>query len=89
MKIHFVLILGAYFLINYDPRSFNGLKLDEVFEKDITKMKSTYEKYQLFVHTSKLLNGKVQVVLASGTKYVDEINEIAKVIHSILISCKH
>lgn len=82
------LILGAYFLINYDPRYFNGFKFDEVLKKDMTKMKSTYDKYQLFVHTSKLLNGKVQVVLASGIVYTDEINEIAKTIHSILTSCK-
>lgn len=83
------LILGAYFLINYDPQSFNSLKLDEVFKKDITKIKLAYKNYQLLFHTSKLLNGKFQVVLASDTKYADEMNEIAKTIHSIFTSCKY
>ena len=84
----FGLILGAYFLINYNPINFVGEQFNEGLKNDIAKIKSTFEKHQLSYYTSKLLNGKVQVVLASGTKYVDEINEIAKTIHSLLITCK-
>lgn len=52
------------------------------------KIKSTYEKYEIYIHASKLLNGKVQIVLTTGATYVDEINDIAGNIHSILTSCK-
>lgn len=51
-------------------------------------MKLDFKKYQLFKHTSKITNGKIQVVLASGTEYTDAINEIAKTLHSLLSSCK-
>lgn len=82
------MILGAYFLINYNPNNFFGEKFIKEFENDMAKLKPTFEKHQLSYYMSKLLNGKVQVVMASSTKYVDEINEIAKTIHSLLITCK-
>uniref|UniRef100_A0A2S2P173 Uncharacterized protein n=1 Tax=Schizaphis graminum TaxID=13262 RepID=A0A2S2P173_SCHGA len=63
-----------------------GEQFSEELKKDIAKLNSTFEKYQLSYYMSKLLNGKIQVVLASSTKYVDEINEIANTIHSLLIS---
>jgi len=82
------LILGAYFLINYNPNNFTIEQFSKEFEKDMPKLKPTFEKHQLSYYMSKLLNGKVQVVMASNTKYVDEINEIAKTVHSLLITCK-
>ncbi|KAE9544834.1 hypothetical protein AGLY_000376 [Aphis glycines] len=77
---------GAYFLINYNPNNFIEEKFSEEFKKDIVKLNSTFEKYQLSYYMSKLLNGKIQVVLASDAKYVDEISEIANTIHSLLNS---
>jgi len=65
-----------------------GEQFNEELKKDIAKLNSTFEEYQLSYYMSKLLNGKIQVVLASSTKYVDEINEIANTIHSLLTSCK-
>jgi len=55
----------------------------------MAKIKSTYEKFQLSIHISKLSVGKIHIVIVSDTKYVDEINEIAKVVYSILTSCKY
>ncbi|CAI6366549.1 unnamed protein product [Macrosiphum euphorbiae] len=77
---------GAYFLINYNPNNFTIEQFSKEFQKDMPKLKPTFEKHQLSYYISKLLNGKVQVVMASSTKYVDEINEIAKTIHSLLIT---
>lgn len=82
------IFLGAYFILNYDPRVFNSQKLNEEFEKDMTKIRSTYENHQFFIHMSKLLNGRIQIVLVGGTTYEDEINEIAKTMKSILSSCE-
>lgn len=81
-------IPGAYFLINYNPNNFVSEQFSKEFKKDVGKMKPTFEKHRLSYYISKLLNGKVQIVMASGTKYVDEINEIAKTIHSLLTTCK-
>jgi len=64
------------------------MKFNEAMENDVSKIKSSFNENQFFIHTSKLRNGMIHVVLASGTKYVDEINEIAKTIHSTLTSCK-
>ncbi|XP_022181081.1 protein amnionless [Myzus persicae] len=75
---------GAYFLINYNPSSFISEQFSKEFKKDMAKIKPTLEKHQLSYYMSKLLNGKLQIVMASSTKYVDEINEIAKTIHSML-----
>ncbi|XP_026813735.1 protein amnionless [Rhopalosiphum maidis] len=77
---------GAYFLINYNPNNFISEQFNEELKKDIAKLNSTFEEHQLSYYMSKLLNGKIQVVLASNTKYVDEINEIANTIHSLLTS---
>lgn len=65
------------------------LKFNEQFKTDTEKIKTLYEKYKIFVHTGKLLNGNVQIVLASDNKYVDEMNEIAKNVKLILNSCKY
>lgn len=59
------------------------------FETDMEKIKTLHENYKIFVHTGKLLNGNVQIVLASDNKYVDEMNEIAKNVKLILNSCKY
>lgn len=83
-----IIISGAFFLFNYDPRFFSSRKFNEEFEKDLVKMNSMLQKLQLNIHTGKLLNGKVQIVLASGAKYVDEMDEVAKGVYSILTSCK-
>jgi hypothetical protein len=52
------------------------------------KIRSKYENHQIIIHMSKLLNGRNQIVLVGGTKYEDEINEIAITMKSILSSCK-
>lgn len=86
--LSFDFILGAYFLINYNPNNFIEEKFSGEFKRDIVKLNSTFEKHQLSYYMSKLLNGKIQVVLASDAKYVDEISDIANTIHSLLNSCK-
>lgn len=67
---------------------FSFEKVNEEFEKDIAKINSMFDKYKLSHYMGKLYNGNVQVVLMSGTSYVDEINEIAKTVHSLLATCK-
>lgn len=74
--------------MKYDPRKFNILKFNKIFKMDMDKIKSLYEKYIIFVHTGKLMNGNIQIVIVSDDKYVDEINKIAKNVNSILNSCK-
>lgn len=51
-------------------------------------MKSAFKSYQMFSHMSKLSNGQFQIVLVSGAKYVNEIDQIAKTMNSLLMTCK-
>ncbi|VVC37695.1 Amnionless [Cinara cedri] len=82
---HCCRICGAYFSIRYNPSKFDILKFNKEFKTDTAKIKS-YKKYKIFDHTGKLSNGNIQIVLASDDKYVDEVNEFAKTVNSILIS---
>lgn len=75
-------------MLNYDPREFNSRTHNEEFENDIEKIILKNAQHELYFHMSKLLNGKIQIVLVAGTKYDDEINEIAKTMRSTLSSCK-
>lgn len=50
----------------------------------MVKIRLKYEKHQINIHMSKLLNGRIQIILVGGTKYDDEIIEIAVTMKSIL-----
>lgn len=64
--------------------NFSAAKFNRTFKKDVAVYA---ENRQIFTHTGKLTDGKIQIVLASGAKYVDEMDEIAKSVHSLLTSC--
>lgn len=72
-------------MLSYDGK-FSGGNFKKDFEKD---MAFNYKEHQLFIHMSKISSKQIQIVLASGKEYVDEINEIAKAIHISLNECKY
>ncbi|XP_050539492.1 protein amnionless isoform X2 [Daktulosphaira vitifoliae] len=83
---HCCLICGAYFLINYDPRLYNENTFFNVFNSSNKETLDKFKNYELNFHIKKIINGKLQLVIASNAKYVDEIDEIAHIFFKKLSS---